>query len=173
MLGRAPNYVLSLLSGHSDLNFGCTQGIIEFEFRRNLSFFNQHQMYRVFHQDGTLPHNGEVFVFGSNLAGRHGAGAAKVACARFGAPYGRGEGFFGQSYAIPTKGLKLEILDIEKISAAILRFIEFACENSQLRFFVTRVGCGLAGYSDQQIAPLFSRASHNCSFPHTWRVHLN
>ena len=91
----------------------------------------------------------EIFVFGSNASGYHGGGAAAYAMRKFGAVWGQSEGLQGQSYAIPT------MEGIAEMSEAIKRFTSFAAEHSELRFLVTRVGCGVAGYSASQIAPLF------------------
>lgn len=92
----------------------------------------------------------DVFVFGSNLAGHHAGGAARVALERFGAVMGRGEGLQGQSYAIPTmQG------GVETIKPYVDRFIAFAKKNHNKTFYVTRIGCGIAGFTDEQIAPLF------------------
>ena len=91
----------------------------------------------------------EIFVFGSNAGGFHGGGAAAHAMHRFGAIWGQGEGLQGQSYAIPT------MEGIAEMSAAIQRFTLFAAEHSNMRFLVTRIGCGIAGYSVNQVAPLF------------------
>jgi len=127
-----------------------------------------------FHEDGSLPPAGPewVFVFGSNLAGRHGAGAALVALERYGAVRGVGEGLQGRSYGIATKGARLDVLDLNRIASGIARFIEDARAMPERLFFVTRVGCGLAGYQDRQIAPLFRAAPGNCSFPATWHAFL-
>jgi hypothetical protein len=127
----------------------------------------------VFHKDGTLPQNGEVLVFGSNLAGIHGAGAAKVAQAKFGAQYGVSWGFLGQSYAIPTKDNKIRTLPLSEIELYINKFLCFANDPFILNrgYFVTRVGCGLAGYKDSDIAPMFKGAL-NCSFAEQWREYL-
>ncbi len=95
----------------------------------------------------------EVFVFGSNVAGFHGGGAAKIAMEKFGAVWGQGEGFAGQSYAIPTLNEK-----IENIASQVDKFIAFAHSRSDLTFYVTRIGCGIAGFKDEQIAPLFKKA---------------
>ena len=96
---------------------------------------------------------GEVFVFGSNLQGMHLGGAARLAHERFGAVYGQGIGLFGQSYALPTMNLSLEEID-----RYVDEFILFDDQHPELTFLVTRVGCGIAGFSDEQIAPLFARA---------------
>ena len=95
----------------------------------------------------------EVFVFGSNLSGSHGGGAALVALEKFGAVWGQGVGLQGQSYAIPTmQG------GVETIRPYVDEFIQFAKEHPELTFYVTRIGCGIAGFRDQEIAPLFSKA---------------
>jgi len=95
----------------------------------------------------------EVFVFGSNLQGMHGGGAARLAYREFGAEWGQGVGLFGQSYAIPTmQG------GVETIKPYVDDFIEFAKKHSELDFLVTEIGCGIAGFTPQEIAPLFSRA---------------
>ena len=92
----------------------------------------------------------EIFVFGSNLAGAHGGGAARVAYNKFGAVWGQGVGLQGQSYGIPTMhgGVK----DIEPY---VNQFIQFASEHPELFFYVTPIGCGIAGFSPSEIAPLF------------------
>lgn len=95
----------------------------------------------------------EVFVFGSNLAGMHGGGAAYVAFKRFGAVMGCGVGLRGQSYAIPTmQG------GVETIKPYVDEFITFASAHPELFFYVTRIGCGIAGFRDKEIAPLFAKA---------------
>ena len=99
----------------------------------------------------------EVFVFGSNMAGRHGKGAAKEAL-KFGAIYGKGYGIQGQSYAIPTKDMNLLPLDVSIIQRYVDDFIEFASLNYNYNFLVTKIGCGLAGFNTITIAPLFNRA---------------
>lgn len=110
-----------------------------------------------------------IFVFGSNLAGRHGKGAALYARQHHGAIYGQGEGLQGNSYAIPTKGHRLETLPLATIRQHVDRFIGFAA-CADMRFEVTRIGCGLAGYTDAQIAPLFAQAPANCLLPDGWRA---
>lgn len=96
----------------------------------------------------------EVFVFGSNLAGHHGGGAALVALERFGAVWGQGTGLQGQSYGIPTmQG------GVETIRPYVDEFIEFAGSHTGMRFLVTRIGCGIAGFRDEEIAPLFAKAA--------------
>lgn len=95
----------------------------------------------------------EIFVFGSNLRGAHGGGAARVAYEKFGAVWGEGVGLHGQTYAIPTmQG------GVETIKPYVDQFIAFAMQNPNLTFLVTRIGCGIAGFTDQEIAPLFKAA---------------
>lgn len=107
----------------------------------------------------------EVFVFGSNLAGMHGGGAAYVAFRQFGAVMGCGVGLRGQSYAIPTmQG------GVETIEPYVTEFIAFAKAHPELFFFVTRIGCGIAGFRDKEIAPLFAGAIsvENICLPETF-----
>ncbi|MGM9860729.1 MAG: hypothetical protein ACI31C_08235 [Muribaculaceae bacterium] len=95
----------------------------------------------------------EIFVFGSNLAGAHGGGAARIAYERFGAVWGNGVGLQGQTYAIPTmQG------GVETIKPYIDEFINYASEHREFTFLVTRIGCGIAGFRDEEIAPLFAKA---------------
>ena len=122
------------------------------------------------HKDGSLPENiKSVFVFGSNLAGNHGAGAALVAKQKFGAIQGEGIGRRGMSYAIPTKDKKIRTLPRAIVSVYIADFCKYTRDNPCLEFFITRVGCGLAGFKDSDIAPLFKAANKaNCNFPEEW-----
>lgn len=115
-----------------------------------------------------IPRPDQVFVFGSNLPGLHGRGAAKFAVQHFGAVYGQGEGHQGNSYAIPTKKRWNKALQLSDVRKHVERFIHFARSNPDLQFFITRVGCGLAGFTDSQIAPLFREAPDNCELPHGW-----
>jgi len=96
----------------------------------------------------------EIFVFGSNLAGAHGGGAARIALDFFGAVWGQGVGLQGQSYAIPTmQG------GVETIKPYVDEFIDFAKLHPELKFLVTRIGCGIAGFRDEEIGPLFKDAT--------------
>lgn len=97
----------------------------------------------------------QIFVFGSNEAGVHGAGAAKLAHQKFGAVYGVGFGLQGKSYAIPTKDLEIRTLSLDKIESYIQSFLTEAMEYPDTEFLVTKIGCGLAGYSELEIASLF------------------
>ena len=113
-----------------------------------------------------------VFVFGSNEAGIHGAGAAKEAVRKYGALYGKGAGFSGNSYAIPTKDRNIDSLSIPEISHYVQEFIKFANLSLTMKFKVTAVGCGLAGFTNAQMAPLFSAAPLNCWFDTAWEPYL-
>ena len=107
----------------------------------------------------------EVFVFGSNLEGAHGGGAALLAWRKFGAIWGQGVGLQGQSYGIPTmQG------GVDTIKPYVDEFINFAREHKDLTFLVTRIGCGIAGFSDEEIAPLFEKAhdADNIILPEGW-----
>ena len=107
----------------------------------------------------------EIFVFGSNLAGQHCGGAARTAYEKFGAEWGVGDGPTGRCYAIPTMhgGIK-------EIKPYVDKFLQYAKENPMKRFLVTRVGCGIAGFTDKEMAPLFSDAINipNIALPSEW-----
>jgi hypothetical protein len=123
------------------------------------------------HKDGTIPRN-SIFVFGSNLAGKHGLGAAKIARVQFKAKPGVGFGRTGQAYAIATKDANLVVLPIKEIRNNVEQFLDYAEANPEIKFFVTRVGCGLAGYRDSTIAALFAPALSNCSYSEEWEQFL-
>lgn len=114
--------------------------------------------------------DGQVFVFGSNEAGDHSGGAARLALEKFGAVNGQGKGLQGRSYAIPTDGVTLR--DIDRY---VREFIQFADRHPEITFLVTRIGCGSAGYTDEQIAPLFAYAYSlpNVFLPATFWKFLN
>jgi len=111
----------------------------------------------------------KIFVFGSNLAGRHGAGAALEARRKHGAVYGVAEGLMGNAYGIATKDRELRPRPLADIKKSVETFLEFARETPELTYEVTRVGCGLAGYTDADIAPMFEDAPENCELPVGWR----
>lgn len=110
----------------------------------------------------------DIFVFGSNLAGIHGAGAARFAVLHHGAIYGQGIGLQGRSYGIPTKGMRIETLSLSEISRHVRQFVDFARQRPDLTFYVTPIGCGLAGYRRGQIRPMFHDMPSNCRFAETW-----
>ena len=110
-----------------------------------------------------------IFVFGSNLAGRHGKGAALEALNRHGAVYGQGQGRQGNSYAIPTKSAFLKLLPLWRIRKEVKFFLVYARHMTDLTFHVTAIGTGLAGYSHEDIAPFFVGAPKNCVLPEEWK----
>lgn len=110
----------------------------------------------------------DIFVFGSNLAGRHGAGAARFAAQHHGAIYGQGIGLQGKSYGIPTKDERIETLPLNVITLHADAFKAFARSRPDLTFYVTPIGCGLAGYKRPQIRPMFADMPENCRFAETW-----
>lgn len=106
-----------------------------------------------------------IFVFGSNLKGIHGAGAAKYARENYGAELGCGKGRTGNSYAIPTKITPYETLPLEAINVFVNEFIKYAVDHPKDEFILTAIGCGLAGYNPEQIAPMFSYTPSNVTLP--------
>lgn len=106
-----------------------------------------------------------IFVFGSNLAGVHGAGSARAAVLNYGAIYGQGVGLQGSSYAIPTKDHRLNTLPLERIKPFVSEFILHASMYPENLYNVVEIGCGLAGYSPNQIAPMFREAPQNVHLP--------
>ena len=109
-----------------------------------------------------------VFVFGSNLAGRHGKGAALWARKNRGAIYGQGIGMQGNSYAIPTKGFHIGTLPLPVIAEYVRGFLRYAASNPSTKFQLTPIGCGLAGYKRSDIEPLFANAPANVIWPPEW-----
>lgn len=108
----------------------------------------------------------EIFVFGSNEAGRHGAGAARYAALNHGAQYGVGFGPTGRSFAIPTKDFAINTLSLESVKFYVDIFLLYAKENPHLTFRLTPIGCGLAGFTVEEIVPLFDAATSNVLPPH-------
>lgn len=119
-----------------------------------------------------------IFVFGSNLAGVHGAGAARFAYEKRGARWGKGEGIAGQSYAIPTKDRTIRhTLPLYEIKGYVDHFIDFARTETGRRYApliyqVTCIGCGLAGLRHEDIAPMFRRGTKNLFFDDLWKPWL-
>lgn len=113
-----------------------------------------------------------IFCFGSNESGIHGAGAAKEARLHWGAAPGFGVGPSGHSYAIPTKDWAIRTLAPDVINFYVMRFLAYARLNSEKRFLVTAIGTGLAGYSHAEIAPMFHGAPSNCVLPEEWKEYL-
>jgi hypothetical protein len=111
----------------------------------------------------------EIFLFGSNEAGRDGKGAALHARRHYGAEYGVGFGRTGNAWAIPTKDAQLHTLRLERIAAYVEPFLVYAEQHPELVFKVTGIGTGLAGYRHEDIAPMFARAPANCRLPGEWK----
>lgn len=109
-----------------------------------------------------------IFVFGSNLKGYHGAGAAFHAHVYYGAMSSCGEGPQGQCYAIPTKDRHLQSLSLDQIEKHVDNFIEYAKKHLEDHFVITPIGTGYAGYSNDDIKQLFLKAPHNCYFSKEW-----
>jgi hypothetical protein len=109
-----------------------------------------------------------IFVFGSNLAGRHGRGAALFAVMNRGAVPGQGVGRQGNSYGIPTKDEALKPLRLEVIAEYVDRFVEYARQHADDTFELTQIGCGLAGYTPEQIAPMFRDVGDNVLMTQTF-----
>ena len=107
----------------------------------------------------------QIFVFGSNLAGKHNGGGARIAVEKFGAIYGQGFGNQGQSYAIPTLGFDFEKISLAEIKLYIDLFFNYAFNHPQNEFLVTKIGCGIAGYEISEIAPLFLNPFKNIILP--------
>lgn len=114
----------------------------------------------------------EIFVFGSNTAGRHGKGAAKYAKEHYGAEVGVGAGRTGRAYALPTKDRYLNPLPLSYINKGIEDFLRYAKTHSEDTFIVTRVGCGLAGYKDAEVSIFFQSSPENCILPIEWQPYL-
>lgn len=115
----------------------------------------------------------QIFVFGSNLAGKHNGGGAKIALERFGAIYGEGVGIQGQSYAIPTLDANFKKIDLTEIRFYIDMFFQFAYNHPQYEFLVTKIGCGIAGYNISDIAPLLLNPFKNIILPEDfWNFNL-
>lgn len=121
------------------------------------------------HKDGSAPAKDEIFVFGSNLAGRHGAGAARFAFDKLEAEYGVGIGRTGRCYAIPTKDEFIITMSISAIEYHVHQFVDYAKSHPHEKFFLTRIGCGLAGCKDEEIAPMFE-ALENVNYPEEWQT---
>lgn len=117
------------------------------------------------------PEDPRIFVFGSNTSGIHGAGAAAYAAGYLGAEDGIGEGLTGRAYAIPTRYVRdgqIQTLPFSYVAFAVDRFINFADKHPELRFFVSKVGCGLAGFTEKEMKYLFRDSPSNVDLPPGW-----
>jgi len=121
--------------------------------------------------DKNVLHPETIFVFGSNLKGAHGLGTALQAKLDYGAVAGQAIGFMGRSYGIPTKNEKIKTLDLDTIGGHIRDFV-YITRHSGKHFYVTPIGCGLAGYTPEQIAPMFEGA-RRCWFPITFKTYID
>ena len=106
-----------------------------------------------------------IFVFGSNLQGRHGAGSALAALEEHGAILGQGEGLQGNSYAIPTKNKYMRVMSLDKIETYVVEFRQFAIAHPEMDFNVVAIGCGFAGYTPEDMAPMFDDMPENVKLP--------
>lgn len=109
-----------------------------------------------------------IFVFGSNLQGRHGKGAALYARKHKGAIYGQAYGLQGNSFAVPTKRTPYEFMTLDEVRTWVNRFLEFAEDNPNLEFDLVPIGCNLAGFTKDQIKPLFDNKPNNVYFTKEW-----
>lgn len=117
----------------------------------------------------------EIFVFGSNTKGLHAGGAAYYASKLFGAEWGVSEGITGRAYAIPTCTPAIEKVSVQDLKLSVDRFIQYATENNNFNFLVTPIGCGIAGWSAEEVAPMFESAATlpNVSLPEIfWNIFL-
>lgn len=114
-----------------------------------------------------------IFVFGSNEAGIHGGGAARVAYDKHGARYGKSYGHYGDSFAIPTKNEDIDTMPLDRVMDYITGFLAYAKGHRKLTFQVTQIGCGPAGFQSCHIAPLFKDAPANCLFDEAWAPWLS
>jgi hypothetical protein len=110
----------------------------------------------------------DVFVFGSDLAGRHTGGEALTALRRHGAVYGRGVGLQGRSYAIPVRDEQGKLMPVAMIARYVNAFLRFTAIHREMTFYVSRIGCEGGGYRDDEIAPLLAGAPPNCRLPKGW-----
>lgn len=110
----------------------------------------------------------QIFVFGSNLTGKHAGGAALQAKEQFGAVEGIGEGLWGQSYAYPTLGEQLEKLSRRRLRLSTYRLYCYCYKNKDKEFLLTKVGCGIAGYSEERMKSLFRNNPPNLILPEDW-----
>lgn len=125
------------------------------------------------HTCGITPENinelqsNEIFVFGSNLAGEHGGGAARFAYKKFGAIWGQGVGLQGSSYALPTLDRERQKIGIRELEQHVETLYAILVDNQRTNFLITKVGCGIAGFTIAEIAPLFKpfMSLSNCSLP--------
>ena len=131
--------------------------------------------FRVYHVEGRLPYEEEILVFGSNTGGRHGKGSALLAAKYYGAIEGEGHGRMGRCYAIATRkqlpNKWIISLTLDEVKENVQKFVKYTEEHGDECFFVMGVGTSNAGFTPEQIAPMF-KGAYNCSFPQSWRPYL-
>lgn len=110
----------------------------------------------------------QIFVFGSNLAGHHLGGAARQAHEHFGAEWGVGEGLMGQSYAFPTLDVAFQKRKLNELGASVFKLYQCCEENPDKEFMLTKVGCGIAGFKEEQVKDLFCDPPKNLILPEDW-----
>lgn len=127
-----------------------------------------------YHRDGTipLPGSGDIFVMGTNARGAHGAGAALLGRDLYGAETGVARGITGRCYGIVTKDRFIRTNSLVEIRREVAFFVAFTHSHPELNFWVTRIGCGLAGYKDRQIGGFFKGCNTNCNFAYQWRPYI-
>lgn len=125
-----------------------------------------------YHVDGAPPAHDEIFVFGSNMGGKHAGGAARFAHDKLGAVWGVARGFTGRTYALPTMTENFEPFSLTDIRSEVNKFKAVARSHPDKKFFVTRIACVIAGYSDEDIAPMFWGSPINCNFAERWKQHM-
>ena len=111
---------------------------------------------------------GAIFVYGANESYINASGAARTAREEYGAGMGRGWGLVGKSFGIPTKDWDINTLELDEINHYVQRFIAFARSRPKMSFYVTKIGCGLAGYKEEDIIPMFKDAGPNVILPYGW-----
>ena len=134
---------------------------------------NKYDLYYYHEQMVEKMETKEIFVFGSNYGGRHGKGAALCAKRIHGAKNGIGEGIQGRAYGIPTKDAKLKTLPLSRIQKHVTTFLNYAHDHDEMIFNVTPIGTGLAGYTHQQIAPMFKGYADNVKIIKKWKEILD
>lgn len=125
-----------------------------------------------FHPENILPTGDWIWVFPSNEAGKHARGLARMARVNFRAEFGVGSGRTGNAFAIPVRDKHNRMLPLNAVADSIAAFLDHARHQPQLNFFIPRIGCAAGEFSDDQIGPLFARASENCSLPQAWMPYV-
>lgn len=142
---------------------------IFYEFPDGPHFSHFHYLKNVMKEQFKPIPNDSIYVFGSNFSGIHGAGTAKLAFDRYGATWGQGFGPAARSFAIPTKGWDIESIPLDQIVPFVERFLDYVHYNPSDTFYLTKIGCGLAGFTEDEIRPLFEKRRYdNIIYPYGW-----